>query len=149
MQTGQDHVSKSTCENGALALKKNATLPSDCRGYCTCASHRSPRPASGPASAKTPRAPPTARYSTPRLGGTAASLAKALNPNHRRAGAHIVMVCRLPQRCAALHPRYHSRPHVHRISLRHGLLQKRIVARQTRSLTNPKDPPVQSGRNML
>jgi len=44
---------------------------------------------------------------TPRLGGAAASLAKALNPNHRCAAAHILMVCRLTPRCAALRPRYH------------------------------------------
>ncbi len=60
------------------------------------------------------RAPPTARCS-PRLGCATASLAKALNPDHRRTGTDIVIFGRLSPRNPAFDPCNHPPPHVWRI----------------------------------
>ena len=76
--------------------------------------------------AKTPRAPPTARYSHPAPWRRSGQSREALNPNHRRASAHILMVCRLTPRCAALRPCYHSRPHVRGIGRRTCVLDDKI-----------------------
>src|SRR5262249_20542852 len=55
----------------------------------------------------------------PQLGRAAASLAKALDPDNRCAGADLKLFGCLAPRSSALHLRYHSLPHVPRISLRH------------------------------
>src|SRR5262249_10149982 len=65
----------------------------------------------------------------PRLGRAAASLAKALDPDDRCAGADLKLFGYLAPRSSALHLRYHSFPHVPRIGLRHRpASQKRINA---------------------
>src|SRR5262249_55757656 len=65
----------------------------------------------------------------PRLGRAAASLAKALDPDDRCAGADLKLFGYLAPRSSALHLRYHSLPHVPRIGLRHRpASQKRINA---------------------
>ena len=86
----------------------------------------------------------------PPLGGATASLAKALHPNHRRAGADIVIVRCLTARCSALHPPNHSRPHVRRIGLRHRSPPKNESTPLDSFIDQSKGiPPIQSGRNML
>src|SRR5215471_7160568 len=57
--------------------------------------------------------------SAPWLGRAAASLAKALDPDNRCAGADLKLFGCLAPRSSALHLRYHSLPHVPRIGLRH------------------------------
>ena len=64
-----------------------------------------------------------------RIGGTTPGLAKALHPDHRRAGTDLIMFGRLPPRSPAFHPRNHARPHVRRIGPWHrSRSQKRINA---------------------
>src|SRR5262249_38706952 len=57
--------------------------------------------------------------SAPWLGRAAATLAKALDPDNRCAGADLKLFRRLAPRSPAPPLRYHSLPHVPRIGLRH------------------------------
>src|SRR5262245_30012286 len=84
------------------------------------------------------------------LGGTAASLTKALHPGNRRAGADIIVFSRLTPRASALDPRNHALAHVSRISLGHcPASQKRINADRLPHSEPRENPAIPSERNML
>src|SRR5271165_973882 len=82
------------------------------------------------------------RAPTAGLGGTAASLAKALHPDHRRTGAYFVVLGCLPPRSTTLYTIDNSQAHVRRICLRHRpASQSRINDERLTYLMAKGNPP--------
>src|ERR1700722_5068703 len=82
------------------------------------------------------------RAPTAPLGGTAASLAKALHPDHRGTGAHFVVLGGLPPRSTVFYAIDHPLAHVRRVCPRHRpASQSRINNERLTYLMANGNPP--------